>query len=433
MSYPETIRFLYSLQAHGMKFGLQGTRAILQTLGNPHRSLPCIHIAGTNGKGSTASMLAAIFTAAGYKTGLYTSPHLVDFSERIRVNGKPIGRKNIVRLTGTMRRTLVSRRSTFFEATTAMAFAWFAEQKADIAVIETGLGGRLDSTNVIRPLVSVITTVGFDHTEILGNTIAKIAYEKAGIIKKGAPCITGVKDPAALRVIRKVCRQLNADWYDASRYAARVQSSSPEGTVLTLKVGTTTIRDLHLGLGGAFQIGNAAMAIAAAALIASKGVYVVSEEHIRRGLKEVVGLSGIRGRLQRIAGKPPIYLDVAHNADAVRTLVNSIGKLFPDRVILVFGVMKDKECNAMVRSFAQIVKEAVAVAANTERSLRAGDVAMEFSRNGVPVTAALSVREGVRLALMRSGSHVPILISGSHFVVGEAYQELASKKVLDNQ
>ncbi|MEX1274875.1 MAG: folylpolyglutamate synthase/dihydrofolate synthase family protein [Bacteroidota bacterium] len=432
MSYPETVRFLYALQQHGMKFGLRGILALLHALKNPHRSLPVIHVAGTNGKGSTASMLAAILTASGYKTGLYTSPHLLDFSERIRINGRPIGRKEIVRFTKRMRQTINRHQSTFFEATTAMAFAWFAERKVEIAVVEAGLGGRLDSTNVVRPLVSIITSIGLDHKEILGATVEQIAREKAGIIKRKVPCITGVTDRRALRVVRRVCRERSAPWLDGSRYKTRIKGATWEGTSLDLALGNTKIVDAHIGLAGLFQVSNAAMALGAIDLLNKTGRFEISIDEVKKGLNDVQALTGLRGRLQCFRKDPPVFLDVAHNPDAVRTLVRSLQKLSSEPFMLVFGVMRDKDCDAIVRAFAPIVSEAIAVAARTERSLSASDVAAAFSRRRVPVTAALSVREGVELALKRSGHRRPILISGSHFVVGEAMEALASKKVLDN-
>lgn len=432
MSYPETIRFLFSLQERGMKFGLRGIQSLLRTLKDPHRSVPSIHIAGTNGKGSTAAMLAAIFTAAGYKTGLYTSPHLVDFSERIRINGKAIGRKDIVRLTGKLRRTILRDQSTFFEATTAMAFAYFAERRVDVAIIETGLGGRLDSTNVIRPLLSIITSVGMDHTEILGTKVEQIAYEKAGIIKRRVPCLTGVTDRKALGVVKRVCRERSAPWVDGTRFKARVKASTMEGTTLDLTVGTTRLVGSRIALAGLFQVKNAALAVGAIELMNKSGLFTVSIEDVKKGLAQVPALTGIRGRLEMVQDDPPVLLDVAHNPDAAKVLVRSLQKLFSESFVLIFGVMKDKDYDAIVRAFSPVVSEVIAVAARTERSLRASDVAAAFGRKGVRVTAALSVREGVELAWKRSALRQPILISGSHFVVGEALQALGSKKVLDN-
>ena len=188
-----------------MKFGLQGIRTLLTSLDHPEKQFSSIHIAGTNGKGSTASMIAAIFTAAGYKTGLYTSPHLVSFNERIRINGKAISSQAVARLATAIHPEVKRNNCTFFEAVTAMAFKYFAESKVDIAVVETGLGGRLDATNILQPLVSVITTIGLEHTQILGASLEKIAFEKGGIIKKGVPCVTGVKSQKAVRVLSNIC------------------------------------------------------------------------------------------------------------------------------------------------------------------------------------------------------------------------------------
>jgi len=413
-----------------MKFGLEGISKLLDPLGNPHFRFPSIHIAGTNGKGSTASMIAAIFTAAGYRTGLYTSPHLVSFRERIRIDGKPIPERDVAEVMSRLERAIRRQRPTFFEATTALGFAWLAEKDVDIAIIETGLGGRLDSTNVVQPIVSVITTIGLEHTEILGNTLEKIALEKAGIIKKRVPCVTGVDDRKPLGVIRRACKEQGAPLVTLNDLSVTARHESLKGSVFDLMVGKSRHKNLKISLAGRFQIRNAALAIATIEQVNKSAKFQLSERSIRSGLSKIQELAGLTGRLSLIQQKPPVILDVAHNPDGVIQLVAALRRLGIENPIIVFGVMRDKDHEAMVRSLEPIAVEVIAVAAQTERSRSASDVAAMFTKRGLRVSAALSVSEGVRLAIQRSSQRMPILVTGSHYVVGEALQYLATKKNL---
>ncbi len=226
-TYHSTLSFLYSLQYRGMKLGLRNVRTLVRAAGNPERGFSSIHIAGTNGKGSTSSFIASCFMSAGYRTGLYTSPHLERFNERIRIDGRQIPDAEIVRITKMLRPAIQKTKATFFEATTAIAFCWFAEQGVDVAVIETGLGGRLDATNVVRPMISVITNVALDHQEYLGNTLRKIAREKGGIIKPRTPVVTASEDRNVLRVLKAIARRRKATFYQARRVIRLDQKSAP--------------------------------------------------------------------------------------------------------------------------------------------------------------------------------------------------------------
>ncbi len=433
MSYRHTVDYLYGLQQRGMKFGLRGIKVLLKVLRNPHRKFLSIHIAGTNGKGSTAALVAAALTSAGYRTGLYTSPHLIDFTERIRIDGTPITRKAVVEFTKKLRRAIERQQATFFEATTAMAFGYFAQQKVDVAVIETGLGGRLDSTNVLRPVVSVITSIGFDHKEILGETIEQIAREKAGIIKRGVPCVSGARIAAARRIIRSACSSSRSKLVELSGLRPRVREESLLGTSLDVKIGKKKYENLFVSLAGTFQIPNILTALLTLDILNQSGNFIISEEAIRSGFANVRSLTGLFGRLSIAHHQPTVVVDVAHNPDAVEMLVQSLKILRLSDLLVVFGVMKDKDHIEMARRLALIVKEVIVVSAKTPRSRSASDIANVFGRLNVPVTAALSVREGVRLALNRVGAKGTILVTGSHYVVGEALLALRDKKFLDNQ
>jgi dihydrofolate synthase/folylpolyglutamate synthase len=411
-----------------MKFGLEGISRLLKELKNPHRKFPSVHIAGTNGKGSTASMLAAILTAAGYKTGLYTSPHLVNFEERIRIGGNVIPRKAVARITSRLQASIKKYQPTFFEATTAIAFAYFAEQEVDIAVIETGLGGRLDSTNVLRPLVSVITNIGLEHTEILGDSIEKIAFEKGGIVKGGTPCVTGIADTRALRVLKRICRQNQAPLILGTRYRARVREANLSGTVVDFTLGKTTFRQLRISLAGQYQIGNLGVALTTVQTLKSISRFAIGEEAIRAGLSAIQQVSGLSGRLAVLRESPLIIADVAHNSDAMRNLCDTWKRLKKEKPIVVFGVVRDKDYSSMVHDLARIADQAIAVAARTSRSRPASDVAAAFQREKCRTRATLSVDEGIRLAIQLAGNDGTILVTGSHFVVGEAMAALGRKR-----
>ncbi|MEX2190720.1 MAG: folylpolyglutamate synthase/dihydrofolate synthase family protein [Bacteroidota bacterium] len=428
-TYSDAVAFLYGLQTRGMKFGLRGIRLLLRTLGRPDRGLRCVHVAGSNGKGSTAAMIAATLTAAGYRTGLYTSPHLVDFTERIRIDGRPIPKKTVLRLARRMKKMIEEHRVTFFEAVTALAFQYFREEEVDIAVIETGLGGRLDATNVIRPLVSVITTVSLEHTELLGNSLRKIAYEKAGIVKPGVPCVSGVRSLSALRMIRSVCRQRGSRLIDARAAVVRVLYRELSGSVASIAFGGARISDLTISLGGLHQARNAVLAIATLQELALRG-FKIHEETIRRGLGSISDFTGFQGRLSLIGRNPSMIVDVAHNVESLQALVKALRGLGVTGLHVVFGVMKDKPVRRMIRILAAVSRSIAAVQPGTNRSLASKEIESEFRRLRIPVFYRGPVGRGVKVARIAAGKKGTVLITGSHFVVGEALAALKHKKYL---
>ena len=429
-SFDDAIAFLYGLQKIGMKFGLGNIRRLLLRLGNPESNFRAIHVAGSNGKGSTAAMIAAILSAAGYRTGLYTSPHLVSFRERICINGRPIAPSDIVRLVGLLRKMVKRDKVTFFETATALAFKYFAEQKMDIVVVETGLGGRLDATNVIQPEASVITTISREHTEILGNLIGTIAYEKAGIIKPGIPCITGVRSRRALDVIRAAARAQKAPILHSNRVRTRVKNQSIRGTCVDIGLQGKSYRDLFLDLPGHHQVENARIALLVIRVLESRGVVRISDESIREGLAEVQARTGLRSRLSVVHAKPRIIMDVAHNPAGIKTLVKELKRLGIVKTILVFGVMKDKKFHPMVATLREVSSCAILVQPATERAQEATVLKRQFKEVDVPVLFTGSVRDGITFAMKKAGSVGTVLVTGSHFVVGEALAFLEGKKYL---
>lgn len=393
----DSIAYLFALQKFGMKFGLRNIRALLRESGDPHRTFPSVHVAGTNGKGSTASMIAAILTAAGYRVGLYTSPHLVRFNERIRISGREIADRDVVRLVRLLRPAIDRHRATFFEATTAMAFRYFSEQKVDIAVIETGLGGRLDSTNVITPLVSVITSIGLDHREQLGETLLEIAGEKAGIIKRGVPAVLGPVRPPVQRLFRRTARQRNAPLLLAERF----------------RLG----RGMEPELSGRHQRSNAKCAVAAVTLLPDR--FIIGDEAVRRGLADTSELSGLRARLERLSDEPRIIIDVAHNPDGISPLVRSLRNA-PAPVTIVFGAMRDKDVRGMLLRLKRLRPHIIACSAEGERAMPSGEVSSLCRSLSIPAYDGGTVPQAVRTALRRNRRRGTVIITGSHMVAGAA-------------
>ena len=351
-----------------MKFGLSGIRTLLTSLDHPEEKFSSIHVAGTNGKGSTASMIAAIFTASGYKTGLYTSPHLVSFNERIRINGKPISSKAVARLTTAIYSEIEKNNYTFFEAVTAMAFKYFAESKVDIAIVETGLGGRLDATNILEPLVSVITTIGLEHTQILGANLEEIAFEKGGIIKKGVPCITGVESQKAASVLNKICAEKGSRFIRVHPKNILIRRSSLDGLYTDFCFAGKKIRNAHVTLAGQHQAMNALIAVQTIEIAIQRSDFIIDEKAIREGLAHIRRFSGIQARLSVVRRNPLVLADVAHNPQAMRVLCESLKRLRIKKIHIVFGLMQDKNYRAIISAMRQIAKSFLVVKARTERS-----------------------------------------------------------------
>ncbi len=427
MTAEETIRYLYGLQRFGIKSGLVTIARLLEFLGHPERAYPAIHIAGTNGKESTSSTIASVLTAAGFRTGLYTSPHLIDFRERIRIDGRSIPKDALVRETLRLRPQIQSTKATFFEATTAIAFEWFARQKVDIAVIETGLGGRLDATNVITPLVSVITNIGRDHTEYLGSTIRAIAGEKAGIIKSHVPVVTGATGREALEVLRARASAMDTQLALAvDRVHVRPAEYCIDHTVLGFRGHHLASRRVRFGLGGRHQIENLRLAIAALDLLPPHLRERIGARELERGLERVSELSGLRARLEPVSRDPLTIIDVAHNPPGIQTAMRSLRELVPGKFLIVFGVMKDKEYGPMLETVSRYAKLLVAVRPHIDRALPSAQIVEFLHDRGMKALDGGDVKSGLRLAMSERRADEPVLILGSHYVAGEALKILNS-------
>ena len=416
--------YLYGLQRFGVKLGLHNIRSLLRGCGNPEKQFLSVHVAGTNGKGSTSSMIAAVLQAAGHKTGLYTSPHLVRFNERIRIGGTMITDGDLVRYTNLFRPKIDSLSATFFEATTAIAFKYFADKGVTIAVVETGLGGRLDATNVLLPELSVITSISKDHTEQLGKTYRLIAFEKGGIVKRGRACLVGVENRDAFQELRTIARQRHSLFLTLRGVTAtKISTSSGGEQILTMRTDKEVYNNVHVPLAGDHQIRNARLAIAALEYLKTRGVEIPASA-ICRGLRHLRRLTGIRCRFEIVRRNPTIVIDVGHNLDGIKAVVRTLGKFRYRKLILVFGVMADKEYVDMIGLLSTLKPAVFAVQPSTERALSSQMIASLFRRKKCSAQSYQYLAEAVRAALNVQRKDDLLLISGSHYVAGEAVQVL---------
>ncbi|HNT43432.1 MAG TPA: folylpolyglutamate synthase/dihydrofolate synthase family protein [Syntrophorhabdaceae bacterium] len=410
--YESSLEYLSGLERFGSVFGLENISRLLGAIGDPHRSLRTVHVAGTNGKGSVATMISCILKAAGYRVGKYTSPHLVSFTERITVNEEEIGEDEVASLTEHIRErahgTGPDPFYTYFDFTTALAFEHFRREKIDIAVVETGLGGRLDSTNVIEPLTTVVTNVAFDHMKELGGTIGKIAGEKAGIIKKGVPLITGARG-RALEVLEARARELASPIHVLGRdFLGRKKG---ERRFSYRGIGWDC-DNIALNLEGDHQLFNAALALCAVESL-SRGGFRVGEDHVRDALASVRW----QGRLETVRERPLVILDGAHNLSGVRALTRFLRSRYRDRrKVLVFGVMRDKQYGRMLEVMNGCVDLAILTQPNTERALEAESM-RGLARNPI---VTKDTKSALRKARQLAGDRDLILVTGSLYTIGEA-------------
>lgn len=398
MNYQETLEYLFvktpAFQQKGetaYKPGLANVMELDDFYGNPHKRFKTIHIAGTNGKGSVSHTLAAILQSAGYKVGLYTSPHLKDFSERIRINGKPISEQYVIDFVREAEEIIDRLNPSFFEITTLMAFTYFAHENVDIAVIETGLGGRLDSTNIISPILSVVTNVSFDHVNLLGDTLEKIAFEKAGIIKKGIPAVVG-EMPLGLRPI------------------------FTEKTEKVVFAEDTAYSDYEFELKGYCQEKNKKTILCAVELL--KNELNIKEENIAEGLKNVVELTSLMGRWQKLSSSPLIIADTGHNVAGMQYIVSQIADIKAENKRLVIGMVGDKDITSMLKL---LPKDAIYYFCNAQipRALPAEELKRKASEFGLKGNAYPSVSDALDSAKRDASTNDFIFIGGSNFTVAE--------------
>ncbi len=397
MNNENSIEHLFSRTAHGIKPGLEVTTALLEKLGNPHRDLKIIHVAGTNGKGSVCAMIESVLRASGLKTGLYTSPHLFRFNERFRINGQEISKPDLEQLietvlavdcrAGTAESLPAARPATFFELSTAMAFEHFKRQKVDYAIIETGMGGRWDATNVVQPVISVITRIALDHADYLGTDLEKIAWEKAGIIKEGVPVICGPMPVEAEAVVYKEAaeRKVPILGSDEAVFFQPLESRRTD-QLIDIEASGNQYRNVRLPLGGSYQLENCGIAVAALEDLSDI-------ETLRLQMKK--GLEAVQwpGRFQTLSMKPPILFDGAHNPNAAATLFQTLEEIFPRFGNgFVFGFMKDKDVSGILKALAPAVEKAWAITLPSERAMPAEEIAAIGKGMGIDIVPSENVQ-----------------------------------------
>jgi dihydrofolate synthase/folylpolyglutamate synthase len=442
MTYQEALKYLDSfinfekLDRYNYKnsFKLERMKRLAALLGDPQKSVRSIHIAGSKGKGSTASYVQSMLMAAGFKTGLYTSPHLISFRERIRVDNELISEEGIARILGRVKEivetSMKEERPTFFEIYTALAYIYFKEKNVDFAVYEVGLGGRLDATNLIEPLVSAITPISYEHTDKLGNTLEEIAAEKCGIIKRGSICVSAPQESLALKTIEDICRDREARLILVGRDIKFKESASDENSnIFDLSGLFKERKGLKTSLIGSHQVINAAVAIGIIEAFGIKGI-AISEKAIRDGIRD----SKWPGRLEVVGKKPFVLLDGAHNRASAGTLIAAVKKIFKyKRLILVLGVSKDKDVRGMLAELLPaaskivLTKSKVANRALDPSKMREEISAMGHDAKDVVLTS--DTGEALDRALSMADSEDLVLITGSLFIVGEIkehYQRCAN-------
>ncbi len=429
MTYEETLSYLYNVaplfQNIGQgayKEGLENTRALDAHFGHPHEAFRTIHVAGTNGKGSCSHTLAAILQAAGYKVGLYTSPHLVDFRERIRVNGKKIPEQRVIDFVARERSFFEPLNPSFFELVTALAFQYFKEEEVDMAVVEVGLGGRLDCTNIIQPEISIITNISFDHTQFLGDTLEKIASEKAGIIKPAIPVVIGETNghPEVRKVFFDKALGTNSSIRFADEEDEIIESQSTTS-------GGRQYRTRHFGniegeLGGLCQEANTATILTAIEEIQKQGIFHITNEDIQEGFQKVCELTGLMGRWQRINERPLVICDTGHNVGGLTYIAEQLKSLSPNLRIVV-GMVSDKDVRT---SLSLLPKDATYyfTQASVKRALPAEQIAALGHELGLKGEAYANVGEAYRAAMAQSDEKDAIFVGGSSFVVADLLKNL---------
>ncbi|MED0947788.1 bifunctional tetrahydrofolate synthase/dihydrofolate synthase [Bacillus mobilis] len=429
-TYEEAVGWIHSRLKFGIKPGLERMRWMLEELGNPERHIKCVHLAGTNGKGSTLTYMRYILEDAKYKVGTFTSPYIETFNERISVNGTPIANEEITELVK-MVKPVVEKldetdlgEATEFEIITVMAICYFGKVNfCDVVLFETGLGGRFDSTNVIHPVLTIITNIGHDHMHILGNTLGEIAYEKAGIIKSGVPVITGVQDEEALQVIQKVAKENHANLYEmGNHFTALHKQSSKDGEQFDFTCPFATFADVRISMKGSHQVGNAALALMAVMYVKTYLSFLIEEEEIRTGLQEAYWI----GRFEKLQSNPDIIIDGAHNPEGIESLVKTVESHYKDKnVIVLFTALGDKQLHNMVGQLETIADEIIFTTFAFDRAISADTLASYAKKESKLVFE--NWKEAIDTKVEMIGENDVFIITGSLYFISEVRKYIREK------
>ena len=421
MTYNESIDYLYNARppfhmvgASAYKPGLENTLRLMAHVGNPHEQLRAIHVAGTNGKGSTSHLIAAALQASGLKVGLFTSPHLVSLTERIRINGTPIEEQEIADSIEKNKDFLDAIQPSFFETMTALAFAYFVKRKVDVAVIEVGLGGRLDSTNVLTPILSVITNIGFDHTEFLGNTLKQIAQEKAGIIKPHVPCVIGETHPQTMNVFLDRARECGILGEGLETTDCRIWFADQCGYMRSRRLREAPECELK----GLYQEQNLQTAYVALQVLRNYTDLRIQASTIREGFAHVCSLTGLRGRWETLSKQPLTICDTGHNSHGLQYVARQLKELKNPHIWIVFGMVNDKDTDVVMRLLPAGKRyHYIFTTPNTHRARSAQEMLALWGREGIAMD---DPKEAIRYAQQHAAPEDAIFIGGSNYLVGEA-------------
>ncbi|EEM15164.1 Folyl-polyglutamate synthetase [Bacillus pseudomycoides DSM 12442] len=429
-TYEEAIDWIHSRLKFGIKPGLERMQWMLGELGNPERHIKCVHLAGTNGKGSTLTYMRYMLEAGKYKVGTFTSPYIETFNERISVNGTPIADKEITELVN-MVKPVVEKldetdlgEATEFEIITVMAICYFGKINfCDIVLFETGLGGRFDSTNVVHPVLTMITNIGHDHMHILGNTLAEIAYEKAGIIKSGVPVITGVQDEEALEVIQKIAQEKNANLYEfGKQFTAVHRRSDEDGEHFDFSCPFASFEEVQISMKGSHQVGNAALALMGIMYLKTYLSFLMEEEHIGVGLSEAYWI----GRFERLQSNPDVIIDGAHNPEGIASLVKTVKAHYNDKNILVlFTALGDKQLDNMVGQLETIADEMTFTTFTFDRAISAEELAA-YSRKETKQVFE-NWKEAIDAKMNNLQENDVFIITGSLYFISEVRKYIREK------
>lgn len=422
MNYEEALSYINDKNKYGSRLRLDSIRKLLELLGDPHIGLKYIHIAGTNGKGSTASYIATMLKEAGYKVGLFTSPYLERFNERISINGIDIPDERVAEITERVKDKIQIMleegydHPTTFEIVTTIGFVYFREENVDYAVLEVGLGGRLDSTNVIdESILSIITTIDYDHMDVLGDTLGKIAYEKAGIIKERGLVLSYPQEKEAMKVIEKVCQEKNAELMVCPMESLELIKLTDQGSAFNFKFMDTIYKNVEISLLGQHQVYNAALALTAILLLRKKGLVNISDHEIKSGLKKAKW----RGRLEVLNRNPLFVIDGAHNLQGVKTLADNLKRFKYDRLILGIGILKDKDVEQMVKVIVPLADEVVVTEANIYRKMEAEELEKIINNYNGNTHVEKDIKKAIDKTHELAKEDDLILFAGSLYLIGD--------------
>lgn len=431
MNYNEALQFIHESHKFGMRLGLDNIKKLLELLGDPQNNLKIIHVAGTNGKGSTCSFISSILKESGYKVGLYTSPFLETFTERIRVNGENIREEEVGKIVSLIKEKIEIMVSegysypTEFEIVTAMAFYYYNQEKVDFVALEVGLGGRYDATNVIdKPVVSAITSISLDHTGILGDTLAKIAFEKGGIIKEDCPTIVYPQQEEASEVIKNICAEKKSKYIECDFKNIEIKSSNINSQIYNCNINGKELKDLEIKLIGDHQIKNSIVALNVIEYLNDIKITNISEENIRKGLLETKW----PGRIEKISENPMFIIDGAHNEEGAKSLANSIDKYFENKnKILVIGMLEDKDIESVLDLLIPKFNKVITTTPDNPRAIDANKLKEKIERYNIEVTCKPNIKEAVDYALEISNKDDVIISAGSLYMIGNVRTIILNK------